>query len=432
MSHNKLNIKSLLTVLLALACLNILAQTKQTRVYQDKAYKNNLKTIQFHKLGDKMTPPVIDKNKYQKLLLSFDEIAENATDYYYTIRLCRHNWHASPLPTNYYIQGFEDNPVEDYSLSFNTTYNFVHYEIEIPNDNIEPTLCGNYVIIVYEEGMPDSPVLTKKFVIIDPAVKIKAQVKMPEDPSKQYTHQKVRLSIRASSLQINRPAEQLSISISKNKPFKEAVLISRPTNILGNEFVYDNDSLNIFAGGNEFRHFNSKSLKNPLENINQIAYTRPYYNVYLTPDKSKALKPYIFKKDINGRYSIDNELNSSDIKLASDYVFVHFTLPYNVPLMEGNFYVYGKLNSWECDSSNMLRYNYKQKSYDCTMLLKQGYYDYAYAYKQSKNSLKNLQYLEGNHYDTENEYYIMVYEKDRMEEHDRPVGFKIIKAHNDK
>jgi len=422
--------KYIIISILLTASLSLFAQLHNTGyAYPDKVYKSTIRTVQFYREGNNMSPPVIEKDKYQNLILSFDELAERATDYSYTVRLCRQNWEPSSLPLNYYIQGFENNPVKDYNLSFNTTYNYVHYKIAIPNDDIDLTLCGNYMLIVYEDGHPDSPVMTKRFIITDPGVNIQAAVERPDEPSKSYTHQKVRLHISSFSGQFTRPEEQLTISISKNKLFKEAVMPDAPTDIRGNKFIYDHDSINLFPGGNEFRHFNSKSLREPLENIADIVYTRPYYFVFLVPDASRALKNYMFKNDINGQYSIDNELNSNDVALASDYVSVHFSLPYNVPLMEGNFYVYGKLNNWQCDSSNMLQYNYEQKAYECTMLLKQGYYDYVYAYKQKEEASPDLGYLEGNHFDTENKYFIIVYETDPMEEHDKPIGFKVIRAH---
>ncbi len=412
------------------ACITLFAQSNNAgHVYNDKIFKNSIRTVQFYREGDNMSPPVIEKNKHQKLILSFDELAENARDYSYTVRLCKHNWKPSLLPKNYYIHGFEENPVNDYNLSFNTTYNYVHYQLEIPNNDIDLSLCGNYILMLYEDGYPDSPVMTKRFIITDPRVKIQAEVKRPDAPSLMYTHQKIRLNISSLSGQFNRPGEQLKISISKNKLFKETAIPDVPTEIRGNNLVYSHDSINVFPGGNEFRHFNSKSLKNPLENIATIEYARPYYHVALLPDASRALKPYNYEEDINGHFFIDNELNRNNIKLASDYVFVHFSLPYNVPLMEGNFYVYGKLNNWECDSTNMLRYNYEQKAYECTMLLKQGYYDYIYAYKPEENAMPDFGYLEGNHFDTKNEYFIIVYETDPMEEHDKPIGFKLIRAH---
>ena len=46
----------------------------------------------------------------------------------------------------------------------------------IPGENMKPILSGNYLLIVYEEGK-ESPVLSKRMMIVDEKVSIEAEVK---------------------------------------------------------------------------------------------------------------------------------------------------------------------------------------------------------------------------------------------------------------
>ena len=71
-------------------------------------------------------------------------------------------------------------------------------------------------------------------------------------------------------------------------------------------------------------------------------------------------------------------------------------------------------------------YNESTRTYKGTIELKQGYYDYMYAQvAKGKNEIK-LQETEGSHYETRNEYIILVYQRAIGDRHDRLVGYRTI------
>ncbi|NMD01400.1 MAG: hypothetical protein GYA62_16990 [Bacteroidales bacterium] len=73
-----------------------------------------------------------------------------------------------------------------------------------------------------------------------------------------------------------------------------------------------------------------------------------------------------------------------------------------------------------------MTYNYDKKQYELTLLLKQGFYDYAYAYLTDKSTKADFGFIEGNHYETENDYYIFVYWRNNSFRYDRLVGVKAV------
>ncbi len=48
----------------------------------------------------------------------------------------------------------------------------MHYWVEFPNENIQLTKSGNYIIVVYPEGEEQYPVLTQKFYVTENSMQI--------------------------------------------------------------------------------------------------------------------------------------------------------------------------------------------------------------------------------------------------------------------
>jgi hypothetical protein len=59
------------------------------------------------------------------------------------------------------------------------------------------------------------------------------------------------------------------------------------------------------------------------------------------------------------------------------------------------------------------------------MLLKQGWYNYEYIFLKDGETKADPSFFEGNHYETENEYLILVYYRNPLSRYDRLVGTQI-------
>ena len=99
-------------------------------------------------------------------------------------------------------------------------------------------------------------------------------------------------------------------------------------------------------------------------------------------------------------------------------------MPFDNPTPEGNFYVLGKLTNWKLDKVNRMTYNYKRFGYECNLYVKQGYYNYLYAFLKDKSKAGDETLMEGNHWETENDYTIYVYHRQRGTFYDQLVGVK--------
>lgn len=75
-----------------------------------------------------------------------------------------------------YATGFEENVIDDYENSHNTFINYTHYNLEIPNRDVELTKSGNYLLIVYvKSGEETKVVITKRFMLFENVLEIEAR-----------------------------------------------------------------------------------------------------------------------------------------------------------------------------------------------------------------------------------------------------------------
>ena len=71
-----------------------------------------------------------------------------------------------------------------------------------------------------------------------------------------------------------------------------------------------------------------------------------------------------------------------------------------------------------------MHYNKNLSQYETTLYVKQGYYNYEYVYLKDNEKSGDESYIEGTHYETENDYVIYVYHKPMSSNYDQLIGMK--------
>ena len=119
---------------------------------KNQVLNKNIKTVILQKKGFEMSEPIIQLRTEEKLLLSFDDLDDTKVKIFkYTIQHCDANWKPSDLLPTQYIEGYQEDYINEYEFSLNTTIPYIHYSLEFPNDYLRLTKSGNYVIRVFEE-----------------------------------------------------------------------------------------------------------------------------------------------------------------------------------------------------------------------------------------------------------------------------------------
>lgn len=390
-------------------------------------YDSLIKTSRCYKLGWELSLPIITHNSDEKILVEFDDLKNEIRDFYYEIKHCNSDWTFSELSEYEYLEGFNLNPITNYNYSFNTTVPYIHYEFEIPNNDIQLKLSGNYLLLVYDSYEKEHLVFTKEFRIVEPAVSIEANAHQAKIIDYLLTSHEVDFSVDLGDVFINDPYSDVKITVQQNNRRDNALTNLNPLFIKDNLLIYDYDRENIFDGVAEYRHFSTKSIRYQSERIAKIDYDKNVHHIYLYADEKRTFKRYFYEQDINGKYTIEIQ-EADDPKTEADYVWVHFTLLFDQPVLTGNIYVAGTMFDWNYTSENRMTYNFERKAYELKVLLKQGYYNYVYAFLEDNTQVADLTYIEGNHYETENDYIIYVYKKDRTNNYDRLVGYRIVNS----
>ncbi len=378
----------------------------------DFVYKSNIKTVLLYRAGFELSAPILQLNSGEQLMLSFDDLDADYKKYEYTILHCDANWKPSDLLPNDYLGSFTDDYIETYQFSVNTMQSYTYYEQLIPNDVINFNLSGNYVVKVYTEGNPEDVVLTRRFFVYEPKVNVLANVEVPTDVEDRLTKQEVVFTISTAGYNITDPYRDLHVTIQQNGRWDNAINDLKPKNIMGTELRYDYDGVNVFDGGSDFRYVDLKSLRYNSFRVASVEYSlETGYQVYLHPDKVK--KKNVFEdiqESINGRFLIKTEDMSSSASEA-DYATVNFFLPYKTPLIDGKLYMFGQLTDWQFHKDAELIYDYEKQGFSAHLFLKQGFYNYQFVMLPNNSKVGDVTLIEGNFYETNNEYTIYVYHR---------------------
>jgi len=371
---------------------------------KDEVLDDRIKSVQISREGWALSYPVMKLNSDDKLVLDFDLLSDNPESYYYTFLHCDRDWRESSVFATDFIDGLPEDQIEDYKPSFNTKTSYYHYKLVFPDERMKLRLSGNYILKVYASGNPDKPVMTKRFIITEESATVTANAHRPSLTDFYNTGQEVDFRVSFPGLRVNDPARDISSVVLQNGKWYDAKTDLQPDLSGSNELRYNSLSTkNIFPAGNEYRYFDIKSLHYQTEFIRQIDFVDDRYHIFLVPSDNREFKPYFYNKDLNGKYYVAIK-EGKNMDTDPDYVFVYFTLPATRKAEDGDVYVSGALTNWEFTNNNRMIWDESKQQYQCSMLLKQGWYNYEYIFVRKGEKPDGPSLFEGNHYETENDY----------------------------
>ncbi|PBQ32631.1 hypothetical protein CNR22_12910 [Sphingobacteriaceae bacterium] len=399
--------------------------------YDDYVYRPNIKTVQFHEVSWEYTAPIIKFNSNEQLELAFDDLDGDKKMYTVTFVHCNADWTPSDLMVSEYLQGFYDLNLLNYEFSQNTTQKYTHYNLIFPlpgtQQNTQFTKSGNYIMYVYANGDNKDIVLSRRFLVYDDKVGVAANMRQTVGGGEQYSKQQIELTISGAGYDLTNPFKDMKVVITQNNRWDNAVTDIKPSFMNGNQFVYSLNDAMVFNGGNEFRYFDIRSIKFLTEKVQNIYRDEKdgyKSHAVLYADESRVRKPYLFYNDFNGNFLIKNREALTNMDTEAEYVYVDFFVPYANPVSSGNFYIMGKLTDWRMNKNSKMTYNYTRFGYEARLRLKQGYYNYMYVLSDDTKKGGDETVMEGNFWDTENDYYVLVYHRKFGTYYDQLIGYR--------
>jgi hypothetical protein len=376
----------------------------------------NIKTVTFVQNGQNAIPIFRLGDSFQ---LQFDDLYGNEANYYYSIIHCDYDWKPSQLSKNEYLNGFDDQRIQDYTNSLNTLQIYSHYRISFPNRLTQIRVSGNYMMKILNEEK--EVVFAKKFILYEELVAVPMQIKRARNSNVLDQKQNIDFAIKSASINFQSPLQNVKVMLMQNGKFYNAIKNIKPQYTIGNDLIYKYDTETQFWGGNEFLFYENKDIRAANNNINFIDSNGGIYNSHLYANEARANKPYTYYPDINGNFIIKN-IGAEKNEIEADYSWVFFTLSAPNYFGKKNIYINGMFNNYAMSEENKMEYNSEKGVYEKAIMIKQGFTNYQYILADDKGNIDEKNAIDGNFHITENDYFALVYYRENNQRYDRVIG----------
>lgn len=412
--------------------------------YRDKVYVPNVRTVNFHVTGLQTSIPIMRLGSDAALFLSFDDLDADSKYYRYTVIHCDKEWNRSTLDFNEYVYGFDGEEFQDFSRSINTLVPFTHYTLLLPNDRMEITKSGNYILVIFLDD-PAYPVITRRFMVSESQVVINVSMQRPANVSKFNTHQEIDFDVTTESLRIVDPKRDLYAVVMQNGRWDNAITGLRSRFERGKSYIFDYQDKIVFPAGLEFRNIDIRSAMYRSRGVFEVRRENGRTRIVSELDAPRSSQKFLTIWDLNGKFVIRNAddrryarviteeqnpigeltevttvVDATRHNLVSDYFDVLFTLKVDRPY-DSDVFLFGACTDWYLQERFRMTYDRTYGAYFLDVQLKQGYYDYIYVLANSDGSADE-QTIENNWYEATNDYTILIYYSGFGARYDQLVG----------
>lgn len=361
--------------------------------------------------------PVITMN--QQLVLSFDDLTNSSEIYRYTFKHYDRNWQEDNLFFTEIANGSMNALLDQFQYSFNTMQAYTHYTLKFPNEKIQPKISGNFEIIVYKESV-DRPILTKRFYVVEDQANVGLKVSRISDAKNPNINQRVEIQVTSKGGDLTSNVNSMTLNVAQNNNMSATVGNLKPSSTLGSQLLFQQMNL-AFPGNNEFYYFDNKNMNMAADMVRETGERDGVNHTFLHPVWAFPLN-YQYQPDVNGAYYFRrNDLGlERNAEREADYAWVYFSLDSDP--IDKEIYVVGSFNDFKASNANLMTYDATAKKYVAKIYMKQGFYNYILATKESNGKL-NLGEINGNFWQTENLYQGFLYYKPFGRNYDGLLGY---------
>lgn len=393
-----------------------------SQVIEDKVYSEHIQSVRLFPLGlqqdSQLDAPVVAMSDSRPLVLLFDDIAYDPEQYTVKLIHCDVDWQPSSLKDNDFSAAFNQYNVEEYSYSVDTRIPYIHYSFAIPR----VTKSGNYVVKVYRNRNEEDAVLTRRFMVYEELFTVGASIVPPTQTEDRRALQQINVAVNYSKVDLMDPTTQVKVIIRQNQRWDNAKLLAKPTFLNQNakSIRYEPfDGSSTFRAGNEFRFVDLRFIRATGVNVAEVKVEETVIFASAVAEKPRPGGVYSQYLDLNGQYMVHtNDRPGGNPEIESEYMYTTFYLEADPGR---DIRMLGALTGWGNSPEAKMNYDPKSGHYSTSLLLKQGWYDYQYAFPTEEGY--ESEQLEGSFFETENEYEVLVYYRALGSRYDQLVGY---------
>ena len=231
---------------------------------------DHIRSVQTRYDGSIFAIPMVTLGTGERLTVVFDHLADDREYLRYRVMRCDADWRPSTLAESEFLDGFNESAIENYDFSRGTTVHYVNYWFEFPDDNIRPTLSGNYLIQVYPENDPDEVWFQTRVMVSEQVAGISAEVTSRTDIDYNDGHQQLSVAVDTERADVDDPFNDLTVVIQQNGRYDNEVALRHPLRATGRTAIYEHSRPLIFEAGNEYRRMEISNINYPGMHVEQL------------------------------------------------------------------------------------------------------------------------------------------------------------------
>lgn len=384
-----MNIRSIVGILLMLVAWTGCASTEEARddtpaQLADRNARTGMtlepdapavRTVQIHGPAGETSLPVVVLGERESVRLAFDILdstllesgegggARPVSVYF---RHMDREWREDLMPAEY-MDLFHRDTILDYRPSVGTLTPYTHYEYRFPNDAIDFTVSGNYVIRVTEQGSEDRVLFERAFFVSEQAFPVDMRLDDVLNVGSRFRGVQPFVQFRPTDTGVD--AFNYEVCFTRNTDYASSRCAGGPSLAANPDLAFYLEPRDAFVprGASWFLDLRDVRTGGPIERTSQ---SQTPWKVWLTPDQANfpgsMLAPFL-----NGQPVTDGSA------LHAEYVETTFRFKTLTggPIPGGVFLV-GTFNGWQPDGP--MTWNASEAWYEQSVLVKQGQHEYRY------------------------------------------------------
>lgn len=271
-------------------------------------------------------------------------------------------------------------------------------------------------------------VFSRKFIMYSEQVSVPLQIKRSRDLATIEGMQNLDFMVKMGDNILQNPIQNVKVALFQNGRFDNAIYNVKPQYTIGSDLIYRYNKETQFWAGNEYLYFENKDIRSVSNNVGHVS-AAEIYNTHLYMNTARKNSPYTYFPDINGRF-LPNKINAEDNNLEADYSWVYFTLNTNTFMDKKDVYVVGMFNNYSLTPEYKMDYNAEKGLFEKAISIKQGFTNYQYVIADKNGKIDQENAVDGNFYQTENNYFVLVYYRGNNDRYDKVIGRGIATSEN--